>query len=711
MGEKPENVGNEVAAPVQGSVVQAGAIHGDVHFHGTTDSMIPRQLPGATRHFVNRAVEQDMLTTLLASAQTEGVVLLSTIDGTAGVGKSTLAVHWAHQVRDRFPDGELYVNLRGFDPIAEPMTPNEALGLFLTALDVEPERIPPSDDARAAMFRSLVHDKRMLVLLDNARTADQVRALLPGTPSCLVLVTSRNRLDDLAVREGATRLALTVLTEPESRELLVHYLGEVRLSEEPEAVAEIVSHCAGLPLALGMVAVRAAEFADFPLDELVEELRNERERLDALDAGGETGVRAVFSWSYRSLSAEAARLFRLLGLPTGPDISLEAVAALADRTRRDLRRPLAELLRANLIEQPEQGRYRFHDLLRAYAAECAAVDESTDNRHAAVRRLLDFYLRSSTAADHQTASHARYFMPKPPTSDVRGLSFDTDDVAFAWWEVERHNLRAATKQAASMGMREHAWQLPRTLMVLFHLRGYAQDWIEAYEIGIGAAREVGDEVAQANLQHELGIAYFDLSKIDLSVRETRRAIALFERIGDRNGELLSLVTLGQVLALVGFAEQARGPMDRAFELELQYRNGYIRGGIYFTLGLIELHQGAPENAIDHFGNSLDAWRLVGEEMGEGNALAKIAEAHVRLGRFDESARFFKKARDRQHEIGHRRGEAASLRGLGASLQELGDLGGARDAWQEAVALLEALHLPDVDEVRADLDGLENRLLD
>ncbi|MEV0082518.1 NB-ARC domain-containing protein [Saccharopolyspora sp. NPDC050642] len=292
MREKADGVGNEVAAPVHGPVVQAGAIQGDVHFHAAKDPVVPRQLPGATRHFVNRAVEQDMLTTLLAGARSDGAVLLSTIDGTAGVGKSTLAVHWAHRVRERFPDGELYVNLRGFDPIAEPMTPNEALGFFLAALDVAPERIPPSDDARAAMFRSLVHDKRMLVLFDNARTAEQVRALLPGTPTCLVVVTSRNRLDDLVIREGATRMTLTVLTEQESHELLGRYLGQDRLTAEPEAVAEIVSHCAGLPLALGVVAVRAAEFSDFPLDELVEELRDERERLDALDTGGETGVRA-----------------------------------------------------------------------------------------------------------------------------------------------------------------------------------------------------------------------------------------------------------------------------------------------------------------------------------------------------------------------------------------------------------------------------------
>ncbi|WP_190819472.1 ATP-binding protein [Saccharopolyspora pogona] len=507
-----------------------------------------------------------MLTTLLAGEQTDGVVLLSTIDGTAGVGKSTLAVHWAHRMRDRFPDGELYVNLRGFDPIAEPMTPDEALGFFLAALGVAPERIPPSDDARAAMFRSLVHNKRMLVLLDNARTVDQVRTLLPGTRTCLVLVTSRNRLDDLVVREGATPMTLVVLTEQESHELLAHYLGQDRLSAEPEAVAEIVAHCAGLPLALGIVAVRAAEFADFPLDELVEELRNERERLDALDTGGETGVRAVFSWSYRSLSGEAARIFRLMGLPTGPDIGVYALAALAHRTKRDLRRPLAELVRANLIEQPERGRYRFHDLLRSYAAECAATDESVDARQTAIRRLLDFYLRSSAAADQQTTARARHFTAVIPKSEVIGLDFDENEAAVAWWETERHNLRAAIKQAAALNLLEHSWQLPRTLMYLFHLRGYTNDWIETYDIGVDAAQRLGDESALAILLYELGIAYYDRKDFDAAARYAELSFPRFDAIGDRHGRAKALIALGHALIGTDQHTEAVQPLQRALEI-------------------------------------------------------------------------------------------------------------------------------------------------
>jgi hypothetical protein len=371
--------------------VQAGAIHGDVHFHGAAgeQAVVPRQLPVASRHFVNRAVEQDVLTTVLNGASSEQVVLLSTIDGVAGVGKSTLAVHWAHRMRDRFPDGELYVNLRGFDPAMEPVAAGEALADFLTALAVPAERIPEGLDARAALFRSTVHDKKILILLDNARSSEQIRPLLPGSSSCVVLVTSRNRLDDLVIREGATRISLKVLTHDEAYDLLRRYLRDDRLAAESSAVNALIAHCAGLPLALGIVAFRAAELPDYPLADLVAELKDERDRLDTLDCGGETGLRAVFSWSYRLLSTDAARIFRLLGLPTGPDISLAAAADLAGVAQREARKLLGELCRANLLEQHVPGRFRFHDLLRAYAAECAARDESAEDRLAAVHRLFD----------------------------------------------------------------------------------------------------------------------------------------------------------------------------------------------------------------------------------------------------------------------------------------------------------------------------------
>ena len=382
---------NQVGGTHSGHVVQSRAIHGDVHFHAgagevpvSTAQAPPRQLPTSVRHFVNRAVEQDALTTLLNGANKnraneDGAVLVSAIDGIGGVGKSTLAVHWAHHQQEHFPDGELYVDLHGFDPSAEPTPPADALATFLTALGIPTEQLPVTLDARAARFRSMLHDKRMLVVLDNATAAEQVRPLFPASSSCLVLITSRNRLDDLVMHEGAWRMTLDVLTRAEAIELLERYLGRDRLDAEPEAVDALIEHCAGLPLALGIAAVRAAQVPGSSLHSLVAELQDEQERLDVLDDQGRTGVRSVFSWSYRSLSPEAARLFRLLSLPSGPDIGLAAITALADTSRREVRRTLAELTRSSLLEQRTSSRYQFHDLLRAYAMECVHQDESAED--------------------------------------------------------------------------------------------------------------------------------------------------------------------------------------------------------------------------------------------------------------------------------------------------------------------------------------------
>ncbi|WP_344126645.1 ATP-binding protein [Saccharopolyspora halophila] len=702
--ERQHAVGNEVDASVQGIVVQTGSITGDVHFRGgTAGEAAPRQLPSATPHFVNRLVEQDALTTLLSGPRAEGAVLMSTIDGTAGVGKSTLAVNWAHRVRERFPDGELYVNLRGFDPVAEPMTPNEALGFFLAALGVAADRIPAGDDARAAMFRTLVHDKRMLVLLDNARDAAQIRPLLPAARDALVLVASRNRLDELVVREAANRMSLDVLDDAESRELLAHYLGEDALAGDPEAVGELIRHCAGLPLALGVVAVRAVEF-DCPLSELVEELSGERERLDALDSAGETGVRAVFSWSYRSLSAEAARLFRLMGLPTGADIGADALAALADRTKRDLRRPLAELLRANLVEQHERGRYRFHDLLRAYAAECAATDERESDRQDTVRRLLDFYLRTSARADYARAGgDSRGFVVDLPDSSIEGLVFGTDAEALAWWDAERHNMRAATLQARSFGLNEYVWQLPRSLMFFFHLRGYADDWIEAYTCAIESARFLGNDYATAYLLFEMSVAHYDRGDVDSSESYAAQSLPYFEAAGDTHGKTEALIGVGVMRVERGDLEDAVKPLETAVSIGQERRDLYTQGASLNGLGLLKAKLGLFGAAHAHFEQALRAYREVGENVGEGFVLHHIADTHRTSGNLEASIEAYRRAAELRLEIDHRPGAAASLRNLGNARHESGDLTGAREALQAALGLYEEI---DPDTAAAVLDEIE-----
>ncbi|OLB78390.1 MAG: hypothetical protein AUI14_13285 [Actinobacteria bacterium 13_2_20CM_2_71_6] len=346
--------------------------------------VIPRQLPAAVRHFAGRSAELDALTRGLD----QQAVVVATIDGTAGIGKTALAVYWARQVADRFPDGQLYANMRGFDATGSPLTPSEAVRGFLDALDVAPGRIPDSIDAQVGMYRSLLAGLRMLLVFDNARDAEQVRPLLPGSPGCLVVVTSRTRLTSLVTAAGAQPLTLDLLSTADARELLVRRLGPARVAAEPHAVTEIITWCARLPLALSVVASRAATHPGFPLAALAFELRNPRGGLDAL-AGGDpaTDVRAAFSWSYRQLPADAARLFRLLGLHPGPDIGTAAAASLAGIPASQVRELLTELARAHLVTEHAPGRFSFHALLRAYATELVYGADSADERRSAVRRL------------------------------------------------------------------------------------------------------------------------------------------------------------------------------------------------------------------------------------------------------------------------------------------------------------------------------------
>jgi hypothetical protein len=359
-----------------------------------------QQLPAAVAHFAGRTGELATLTGLLRGrAERGGTVVISAIGGTAGVGKTALAVHWAHQVADRFPDGQLYVNLRGFDPSGSVMAPAEAVRRFLDALQVPPERIPVDLDAQAALYRSQLACKRMLVVLDNARDTVQVRPLLPGAPTCLVVVTSRGQLTSLVAVDGAHPLTLDLLTEAEARELLARRLGPDRIAAEPQAVEQIVGCCARLPLALSIAAARA-EQSGFPLAALAGELAETGRRLDVLDAGDAAGqVRAVFSWSYTALSSAAARLFRLLGLHPGPDISAAAAASFAAVPPAETRRLLAELVRASLLTEHTPGRYAFHDLLRAYAVDVTHTHDPADQRRAAVGRMLDHYRHTAHTAE------------------------------------------------------------------------------------------------------------------------------------------------------------------------------------------------------------------------------------------------------------------------------------------------------------------------
>src|SRR5215469_11991229 len=424
--------------------------------------VVPAQLPPAAAAFAGRKAELASLDALLpgAAEASPGTATISAVSGTAGVGKTTLAVQWAHRIAGRFPDGQLYVNLRGFGPDGTPTDPAEAVRGFLDALGAPAARIPPGLAGQTALYRSLLRGKRVLVVLDNARDAGQVRPLLPGSPGCLVIVTSRSDLAGLVAAEGAYPLSLDLLTTPEASDLLARRLGEARVASEPEAVGEIIDRCARLPLALSIAAARAAARPGFPLAAIAAELCAANGTLDPF--GGAdlvTDVRAVFSWSCQALSDDAARLFRLLGLHPGPGITTAAAASLVGLPSDQAHRLLTELTRANLVLEYIPGRYSLHDLLRAYATELAGCHDNEERRGAALHRILDHYLHTAYTAAALLHPHRDLIAIAPAQPGVITPHLTDTKAALTWFAAEHRTLLAANALALRCGFDAHTWQL------------------------------------------------------------------------------------------------------------------------------------------------------------------------------------------------------------------------------------------------------------
>jgi hypothetical protein len=437
-----------------------------------THPVVPRQLPAPPAPFVGRRAELDHLTTTLltggpGSAANPAVCVVS---GVGGVGKTWLALHWAHHNAERFPDGQLHVNLRGFDPSGEPLTPQAVLHGFLTALGVDADAVPTDLDARTGLYRSLLADRRMLVVADNAADTTQVTPLLPAGPSCAVLVTSRNRLPGLATAHGAHLVSLDVMSECEARALQLRHLDGLRLGTEPAAAADLLSVCAGLPLALSITAARAAQHPTFPLAGLAGELRETHHRLDALDAGDpHANLRTVLSWSCHALDPRARRVFALLGLAEGPDVGLPAAAALTGLTVGQTRGVLRTLENASLVRQHAPGRYRMHDLVGLHAAEQAEQQLTTDARTSAARRLVDFYLHTASAADHLMYPHREVVRLDPPSDGHRPQPLADTAAALRWFDTERACLAATVELARARRWHTAVWQLARLVETFLYL--------------------------------------------------------------------------------------------------------------------------------------------------------------------------------------------------------------------------------------------------
>jgi DNA-binding SARP family transcriptional activator len=617
---------------------------------GPADSPAPRQLPAHTPHFVGRQAELSRLAALLDAAH-RGTVLISAINGTAGIGKTALALHWARQSTHRFPDGQLYVNLRGFDPSGSPLPPEEVICGMLDALGVPPERIPIDLDGKAALYRSLLADRKVLVLLDNARDIDQVRPLLPGSPGCLVVITSRDKLTGLITREGARMLTLDVLSTDDATELLASYLGHDRLAAERQAAHELIDRCARLPLALAIVAAQAAAAPAFPLRAFADELADEQRRLDALDAGDTTtSVRGVLSWSYHHVPAGAARMFRLLGLHPGADIAVPAAASLAGVPIHQARSALDELTRAHLLDHHAPGRFTFHDLLRAYANEQAHVVDPETDRQAALRRLFDHYLHTAHLADQLLDPHRDPVTPSGPAPGVLPERFADHEAAWAWCEAEHGVLLATITRAAATGFDRHAWQLCWMLGTFLERRGHWQEWEATAHLAVDAAR----------------------------------------RVGDRDGQGRSHLGQARACALLGSYQQALSHLHDAFDLYRELGDAVQQAHTRFALSWVLEHQSDLPAALEHVQQALEQYRATGNRLGKARSLNMVGWLHAQLGDHEHALACCYEALDLHVELADRLGTAHTWDSLGYAHHHLHNHAAAIDCYQQAVTLYRGL---------------------
>lgn len=657
-------------------------------------AVIPRQLPGDIRDFTGRDAALLAMKGLLSGPDTAPVIIA--ITGMAGGGKTALAVHFAHLTADRFPDGQLFADLRGHAE-TEPRSPGEALRAFLRALDVR--KIPGDPEEAAALYRSLLARKRMIVLLDNAADAMQVRPLLPGAPGCLVLITSRSRLPGLLTRNSATPVSVGPLSGSEGASLLQKILGASRVQTEPGAAAAIIDRCAGLPLALRIAAERAALRPELALATLASELAAEQRRLDALTVGedGDASVRSVFSWSYRRLGPDATRMLRLLSLHPGTDIGIPAAAALADSTLADAARQLGLLANAHMLRETAAGRYQFHDLLRAYAAERAAAEEPLAEHSAALRRVLTWYLHTADAADRVLVPTRRH-VPLDGTS-AEPLRFTSYEDALAWCDAEYANLMAAIHAAAELGEDAIAWKLPVALACYLEIGQAWAEWVTAGQKAVKAARRIGDLSGEAWLLSQLSSPHARLGRFDDALECLQRALHIRMETGDRRAEGSTLNNIGAVYGDTGrFEDSIRCFQDA---LDLAVETGDQRSESIALLNLGEAHQklGQHDKAAFYFQQALRIARETGEARVEGSALSSLSETFGTLGRPAACRDHLRQALAAWQRAGDRKNEAETHLKLGDRLSGIGEARLAHEHWRAAQAIFQEFGDPRGRELR------------
>jgi tetratricopeptide (TPR) repeat protein len=764
-GHEPEPPSGGAGSSMSGQakdVVQAHTVSGGVHFHAApagSSGAAPRQLPADVRGFVNREADLEQVDRILTE-RLEGVPGVVLIAGTAGVGKTSLAVRWAHRVKDRFPDGQLYINLRGYDPGA-PVEATHALEQLLAALHTPVAEIPTGLEARSALFRSLVAGRRILVVLDNAAKAAQVRPLLPGEGSSLTLVTSRARISGLMSRDGARCVTLDVFPENESVALLRQTTLPYRGADGDDDFRRLARLCANLPLALRIAAERAAARPRMPLTQLIAQLRDD-EIWDALSSDDEEeadAVRAVFAWSYRALTQDVARMFRLLGVHAGPDFSAGAAAALAGVHADHGRRLLDQLVRCHLVEQRGEDRFQFHDLLRAYAIDQLRHQESEQGRTDALLRELDWYVRSGLNASTAAQSIVAIPIHDLPPIDREPQTFTSRNEAVGWYDRERPSILAAALAATRAGLYEKVWQLAAaTYPVAYVLRASFDDSLALGRLGLDAAVEVGARQAEAAILGNLGVTCNMSNRQDEAEAYHLRSLQVSREIGDAEQETRNTNALGWVylanrrlaeaelqftathesalrltgqgrkwipVALVNRAAAclAQERWEVAAELAEKALSAHsgadaeprLRFDVQRWLAHIRTHLGAFDEAERLLAGADESALQIGSQIYEGIVAFERGILALAGAAYEDSLTHFHLGGTIANSVADRSLEAQTYDGIGQAYRGLGRPGEAadfhrraaaifrqmRDRWRQAVALA---HLGDVLEETGDVES-------
>jgi tetratricopeptide (TPR) repeat protein len=687
---------SEVSGVVLGSSLQARDIHGDIHLYQPA-ARIPRpsQLPPAP-HLVGRSREL----AVLESAREDRAVVIS---GPAGIGKTALALHWAHGLRAGYPDGALYADLHGHAPDG-PAVPGEILVRFLRALGTSPQQVPAGLAEQTALYRSVTADRNLLVMLDDALTAAQVRPLLPASVAGLTVITSRWRLAGLRP-QGARLIQLGRLTPEAALELLAQTMGDDRIRGEPEAARELVHLCARLPLAVCVAGARLAARPRWPIREMADALSQEHRRLAVLTMDSDTAVGASLDLSYRALPAAEARLYRLMGLHPGTAFDSGVAAATAAIPGLEARQLLGLLADANLLDDAAGGRYRFHDLTRLHARERAEHDETGPARQIAIRRMLDWFLATVTNAGERAMPY-RHDQPRDvqyrPAEQAR---FASPEDALDWLDRELPSVLAATRFAAAQGLHALAWQLTDALWPLFLYRGHYAERIEADISGLASARACADPVGEAKMLNRVGLALRDIGQPDQAAEQFRQALSIWRRLHDDHRVAGSLRRLGFVSVDMRHLDEAIGFFSDALDL---YRALGDERHIALTLsdlGAALTRAARPGEAVRHLREAVSLLRGVPDRFSMARVLSRMGTAQAQAGDLADASATLGRAVTIMRETGSPPGEADILVALGDLAERAAQPAEARRRYEEALTIFTRLGAPRAARIRARLEQL------